>query len=191
MSDQGIRALGNLTSLLFFSLFVLLSPVSAEDQYNDYFAAGRDEQLLRNVERYHIRSEQFWQNYKGGRFKLALSDVDFVLRYFPNHPQALMLVGSIASLVKNHALAIFYYEKALNLYPQYAVTRAQYGRYLTAIDRVDEGIAQLKKALEIDSNLVTAYVWLAEAYHKSGDLELSRKAAEEARGLGYKGKLSE
>jgi superkiller protein 3 len=92
----------------------------------------------------------------------------------------------VSRIRKEPSLAIPFYAKALQLYPQYAITHAQYGSYLTDIGQVEQGIVALKKAVEIDPKLALAYDWLARAYAKSGDLELSRQAAEKAKELGLK-----
>ena len=156
---------------------------------NDYFAKVRDEVLLSNVEKYHLGPENFWKLYKSGQYTVAIEDLKFVLRYYPNHPETLQLLGSIARLTHDSSLPIPYYEKALRLYPQYASTHAQYGAYLVDVGLIDAGIARLKHAIEMDSKLALAHAWLANAYYQNGNQELARQAAERARALGYKGNI--
>lgn len=158
----------------------------------DYFIANQYpeiQELLILNERYHL-NKRVLGDFAAGRFNLALPDIKFVLRYFPNHPKALMLIGTIAKSTKKLSLALPYFKKALQLYPQYALTHAQFGSYLSDIGLIAEGIESLKKATEIDPKLVQAYVWLAKAYYKKGNKELALKATERARELGYKGKVS-
>lgn len=175
--------------VLVTAVFCYSGTLSAQDVNNDYFSPQRNEKLLSMVEQYHLRTESFWSAYRSARPGEALSDVEFVLRYFPNHPQALMLLGSIARLIKNTSLGVAYYEKALALYPQHALTHAQYGAYLVEINRTEAGIAELKRAIQLDPNLVSAHVWLAQAYFKSGDKKLARRTFEKAKELGYKGRI--
>lgn len=171
------------------ALFICLS-AQADVLNKDYFDL-KDRQeliLLGNVEKYHLGPEKFWKWYSAGKFYSAIDEIKFVLRYFPNHPNALELLGFTAKLNKTPSLAIPYFENALSLYPQYGLTHAQYGKYLVEIGRLEEGITRLKKAIEIDPKLAVAYEWLSKAYSKSGDMELGRQAAEKAKELGYKGK---
>jgi tetratricopeptide (TPR) repeat protein len=100
-----------------------------------------------------------------------------------------MLLSAVAKLTKTPSLAIPYYERALQLYPQHAITYAQYGQYLVDIGFIEAGITRLKKAIELNPNLALAYAWLAQAYSKTGNLDLARQAAERARTLGFKGKM--
>jgi predicted Zn-dependent protease len=157
----------------------------------DYFDASIDsrvKQALANAERYHM-GQSVIESIAKGRYKEALPDIDFVLRYFPNHPMGLQLLTSIAVLSKNRALPIQYFEKAIALYPKHAITYAQYGWYYVTIDRVDIGIRKLQDAIELDRQLTAAYIWLAHAYDKKGQSQLAREAAARARELGYNGAL--
>jgi Tfp pilus assembly protein PilF len=125
------------------------------------------------------------KNYGG-----ALSDIKYTLNRFPNHPRGLVLIGLYARLTKTHALAMPYYEKAIRLYPQYALTRAQYGAYMVSLGDLDQGIKKLATAVEIDPDLAFAHVWLAAAYYKQGNVELGRESESKARDLGFSGKMS-
>jgi len=125
-----------------------------------------------------------------GDLKRTRVELEWILTHFINHPQALAIAGSFAVLIKNPTWAVPYFEKALSIYPQYAVTHAQYGKYLTDIGMVDRGLEKLKKAAEMDPKLVGAQVWLAAAYAKSGNADLARESAEKARSLGFKGDLA-
>jgi len=159
--------------------------------YNqDYFVADRRPgSLLEIMERVHFNNDVF-ENFRAGRYEYAIPDVDFVLFRYPNHPRALQIMSAIAILRKQPSYAIDYYETALFLYPQYAITHAQFGNYLVKIGVMDDGIARLKKAIELDPKLTAAYVWLAEAYYKKGDRKLGTEAAEQARKLGHKGVIT-
>ena len=92
-------------------------------------------------------------------------------------------------MMKNPLLAQLYYEKALKLFPQYAITHAQYGSYLVGIGNSKAGIAQLEKAVEMNPRLMQAHTWLAQAYAKSGNAERARQVTERARELQSGGEL--
>jgi tetratricopeptide (TPR) repeat protein len=113
-------------------------------------------------------NQKVWGDFRAGRFSNVLADLNYTLDKFPNHPKALLLLGSVARLIKSPALPIPYFEKAIQLYPQYALTHAQYGAYMTEIGSVEVGIGKLKKAIEIDPNLSLAHTWLAKAYSQKG-----------------------
>ena len=172
-----------------FILVAVVGVFAEEERDKDYFdpeAQG----LLGMVEQYHLVSgTPFWSYYKNidRDYSHALNELKFILRYFPNHPKALTLLGVVAKQVQVPMLPIPYFEKALVMYPQHAITHAQFGAYLVEIDKVDRGIEVLKTAVEIDPKMAAAYVWLAGGYKKKGDVSAAAKAQEQAEKLGYRG----
>jgi predicted Zn-dependent protease len=182
------------TTLNFLIIAFLVSSIPVEASAYDYFVAHRDPQIkdyLDKVENAHMNRSS--SNPKGqladfmeGKYGNAISDLKYVLERFPNHPKALMLIGMAAKLSKTPSVALEYFERATKLFPQYALTRAQYGEYLVGIGRIAEGISMLQRATEIDPKLAIAYDWLSKAYIKVGEQELARRAAEKAKELGHK-----
>ncbi|MDX2253593.1 MAG: hypothetical protein NW202_14990 [Nitrospira sp.] len=156
----------------------------------DFFTAGEDAERLRDLglnDLYH--TNRVVHSIKVGRYDEAIADLKFVLDKWPNHPRALLLIESVGKMTQVPTLPIPYYEKALQMYPQYAITYAQYGKYLVEIDQREKGIEHLKLAIEKDEKLIAAHVWLAEAYIKHGEKQLAKKEAEHARSLGFQGEL--
>jgi predicted Zn-dependent protease len=155
---------------------------------HDYFTAGRDPGLqhyLSLVEAVHTNKVVDW--IQKHRLSEAIADLKYTLDRFPNHPKGLLLMGSVAGLMGNPASALSYYERAIRLFPQHALTHAQYGAYLVEIGRTDTGIARLQQAIERDPRSAPAYGWLAKAYAKAGKPELAQQAAARARELGFRG----
>lgn len=148
----------------------------------DYFLRDVNPHVKNDIfqrERYHM-GKSFWTAVREGRLQPALDDLDFVLRYIPNHPKALTIVGFISRSGGNPTIANLYYQRALRRYPHRALTHAQYGAYLADIGKVNEGVARLQKAIVIDPNLVSAHLWLARVYARAGKKELARQAAQRA-----------
>lgn len=159
----------------------------------DYFIAGqyREMKELRGLlEKHHLTNPRVLDDFAAGRWGYVVTDLKYILERMPNHPKALQVLGYVAKKSKQDALPIPYYEHALTLYPQYAVTHAQYGAYLVDIGQIETGIARLNRAKELDPKLVASYVWLAKAYAKTGHPDLARQSQERARALGYKGSFS-
>ena len=126
-----------------------------------------------------------------GDYARAKRELEFVLTRFVNHPQALVLVGMVARGNKDSAWGMRNFERALGLYPEYALTHAQYGRFLVDLGQLNDGIQRLKHALEMDPKLAAGYEWLASAYTKIGEVELARETRERAQSLGLGGKTAE
>jgi tetratricopeptide (TPR) repeat protein len=157
----------------------------------DYFNGTNDPQITwLKGDQYDNHIKPLIYAFGQGDLKRTKAELEYVLARFINHPQALAIAGSFSLQTKNPTWAMPYFEKAISVYPQYAVTHAQYGKYLSDIGMVDKGLEKLKKAAEMDPKLVGAQVWLAAAYAKSGNADLAREAAEKARSLGFKGDLA-
>lgn len=169
---------------LYFSFGTSISYAS------DYFTAAQEGQglFLDNATKAHVDVVPGWL--RDGKIDKAIDDLQYTLDRFPNHPKALQYMGIVSKLTKKTDMAITYYQKALRLYPQYAVTHAQYGQYLLSSGDIDKAIESLKRSIEIDSKLVGGYVLLAQGYSKQGNSELAAEAAARAKELGYKGSLS-
>src|SRR5438552_10900083 len=76
--------------ILSFTAFAALAGgVHAQSVNNDYYDP-QNEALLRTVERYHLYPGQ--ELFRQRRYDQAYSDFLFILRYFPNHPQTLVLM---------------------------------------------------------------------------------------------------
>ncbi len=140
--------------------------------------------LLRLVEYGHF-SQPLFDAFRAGYYKSVVGDLKYVLERIANHPGALSMLSTVAIVTKINNLPIPFYEKALKLYPDYAFTHAQYGYYLIEIGAMDKAVEHLKAATKIDPQMPSGHAWLAEAYYKTGKLELAKQEEAEARKLGY------
>jgi len=174
-------------SILILAMIVVslnIGKSDAQEMLNmDYFDPQYKGKLI-TVESYHLTKETFWKKFESRQYNYALQDLSFVLRYFPNHPKALQLMELLGKITQQPHLAIGYYEKAVRLYPQYALTHAQYGNCLVDIGQTEEGIGRLRRAIQINPKLAVTYYWLWDAYTKIGNLEMARQIAEKAKELG-------
>lgn len=184
------RQLPLLLLLLCLSVFEAAAQVNAPPD-RDYFTAHEDPEAFRDLtlnDLYH--TNRVLHSIQVGRYDEAVADLRFVLEKWPNHPRALLLIESLGQVTKALELPTPYYEKAIQLFPQHAMTFAQYGKYLVEIDQWDKGVENLKRAIEKDRTAVAAHVWLSQAYDKHGDKVLAKKEAEQARNLGFQGDFS-
>jgi tetratricopeptide (TPR) repeat protein len=136
----------------------------------DFFTIGVDPrvaQLNANAERFHLGEDTFWGAYRAGRYETALNELRFILRYLPNHPRALYLMGEVCRASGDLFYPIRYFERALTLYPHRAYTRAQYGAYFMSIGETAAAVRELRQAVAADSTLLVARAWLRDAEAKA------------------------
>jgi predicted Zn-dependent protease len=186
MGRSGIPTL--VAVLLLGCTVTVAQMIEDEDSFKqDYFSAvagGEKQSLLWTVERGHF-SQRVLDEFKKGYYDSVFADLRYVLNRFPNHPRALSLIGEVALIINDPKLALPHFEEAVEMYPQYALTNAQYGRYLCRIGDYTAGVLRLRRAIEQQADLAIAHAWLAEAYFASGQLPAGTEAARRARGLGF------
>ena len=152
--------------------------------YKDYFLKNshlKTSQQVNNVN--HLHLQPALRYLARGEPARAIPELKFVLRYVPNHPKALQLMGVVARLTKKPKIARQYFEQAVGVFPKYALTHAQFGKFLVDIGRLEDGIEELEKAQALEPDLVMVFIWLAEAYNENGDVEKAKQAKEKAKEL--------
>lgn len=149
---------------------------------NDYYTTT-DTTLLRTVERYHVVPAQ--EKIRTKFYSAARGDVDFVLRYFPNHPKGLLLLAQMcADGVTQHCDLDFVFEKAIATNPNVAGTYVTQGVYLHRVKRYREAIASYQRALAIDPNSLNGHYNLGLAYLETKQYDLANQEAQRAYALG-------
>lgn len=169
--------------VLILFLGILLSSSASATQPHDYFSSNYDQQLLRNVEKHHI--PPLINELKEERWKQAWGSVDFILRYFPNHPRGLYLLTKLAIKTKNIGKAEQYFNKAIRLYPNTPTTHQIYGIMLQKIDKLDLAIEQYRKGVRLAPNNAEIHYNLGLAYLEKGDLVKAEEHARTAYNIGY------
>jgi tetratricopeptide (TPR) repeat protein len=154
---------------------------------NDYYRAQSDKELnnlLQQVEKYHLSPGV--SNLRSGQYQYAYNEVNFILRNFPNHPQALMLMSEVCSRWKQPARCNLeaYLQRAVQVNPQAADTYTIQGIYLQNAGRVDQAIDSYKMALERNPTSMNAHYNLGLAYASKKNFEDANKHAQEAYALG-------
>jgi tetratricopeptide (TPR) repeat protein len=153
----------------------------------DYYITRSDKaagNLLQQVEKYHLAPGI--QNARANKYQYAHGELGFILRYFPNHPQALMLMAEVCVKWKHPAQcnADAYFQKALEINPQAADTYTIQGIHLQNTGRIDQAIDSYKMALERNPSSMNAHYNLGLAYANKKNFEEANKHAQEAYALG-------
>src|SRR5262245_19513218 len=117
------------------ALGLIWNIVAFAEQGLDFFGSHEECTMnyMKMVEFNHFnknhRHQNIYQIISAGDFAQAWLEIAYVLDRIPNHPKGLQIAGVVGQLTKNLSKTISYYEKALSLYPQYALTHAQYGNF--------------------------------------------------------------
>ena len=121
-------------------------------------------------------------------FMMAAGTLEAFLGKHPRHAYALRLLGNLYYDLGMVNEAVGAYSKYLELFPEDANVRTDYGVMLLSQGNVESAIQQFQRATEIFPDLYHAYFNLAVAYRKHGDEETAAgfdsKAAEVAQRAG-------
>ncbi len=171
-----------LTSIAAVVAFSAL-PAFGKPHNNDYYSVNLDRGLLNTVETYHLGPGIAKMKVK--RYEVAKGDFDFILNYFPNHPQVLILMAELCEAWKSPKCDIqAYFDRAIDRNPNVAETFVIAGIYQERAKRTPQAIESFKRALAIEPNSVNANYNIALAYLDSGQYELANAHAQKAYALG-------
>ena len=140
-------------------------------------------ELLHNVEKYHLN--QGIEKLREHRYDAAMADFIFMLRYFPNHPKALLHVSEVCIKTKKIDVGKKLFEKAIAISPGQAPTYVLYGIYLHKIGEYEKAAKNYNKALEIEPDSAETHYNLGLAYLKVNKLKLAEEHAAKAYNLGF------
>jgi tetratricopeptide (TPR) repeat protein len=173
---------------LAFALAACLESGSALAQLvynNDYYKSAGTE-LLRSVERYHVGPAG--DKLRTHQYESAWGDIEFTLRFFPNHPQGLSLLMQLCEQRRLSACApellSDMFARAVTANPEAAPTYVAQGIYLYRIKKLPEAITSLEKAATLDPDSVNAQYNLGLIYFETRQYELANAHAQRAYQLG-------
>lgn len=164
-------------------LLGMVLPVLAATPASESYYGNPNPKHLSAVERHHLpqaREKARWKNPS-----YAWTDVNFILRHFPNHPDALMLAIDLSfkSNDMRHVKELF--EKAVLFDPEPAAPWVIYGLFYHRHGQLSEAVKRYLEALKRDPDLAEAHYNLGLAYFKLKQYEAANQAAQKAYALGY------
>src|SRR5215207_8463602 len=112
---------------------------------------------------------------QSGKLREAESYYQAVLRDDPNHPEALNLLGTLASRAKNHPIAIELLTKAVDLQPRNILYRNNLGHCLNGARQAREAVAHFRKVIDANPRMVEALMGLANAHRMLGEGDEAEK----------------
>jgi tetratricopeptide (TPR) repeat protein len=117
---------------------------------------------------------------QAGKLKEAEYCYQLVLRDNPGHPEALNLLGTLASKAKNHTVALECLRKAVAAQPNNVYYRNNLGFCLNAARRARDAIPHFEKAIATDPKMLEPLMGLAHSHRLLGEGEEAEKAYKKA-----------
>jgi tetratricopeptide (TPR) repeat protein len=149
---------------------------------NDYYAVqGMDR--VKVVEQYHLGPCE--KALRARDYPRALGECDFILKIFPNHPQALLLTTQICMQWKESRCSLEdLFAQATSINPKAPGTFVIQGIYLHRAGQYGKAIDSYNYALGLESNLLNAHYNLALTYIETKQYDLANTHAQRAYSLG-------
>ena len=108
---------------------------------------------------------------RAGQLKAAEYQYQLILREDPNHPDALSLMGVLASEAMHNDVAIDYLERALALRPRDVAILNNLANAYIQMEAFKKAVPLLQRALKIEPKLSQSIANLARAYRRLGRAE--------------------
>lgn len=178
---KAILAVSRLVLLFAFSTTIHGEAVTPSDYYGNEYG----KRLIKDVEEHHIGPGIQRMNGKPHMWIYALQDFDFVLAYYPNHPQGLKLKAEVAMKMGKPQLAEESFQKAIRLYPHTTGTYILYAIFLQQNGKLEAAEANYKKALDSEPASVNAHYNLGLLYFDKKQYELANAHAQQAYAMGH------
>ncbi len=183
-----VRAWGSTLSLcvaVAVGCGVCIQPAAAQapTNYDTARLTKADAELLLAVESHHLQPGL--DKMRSKLYAPAWGDFDFILRYFPNHPRALVAMADLCQAWKSpKCRAEEYFEKALVMSPKSPSVHLAKGIYLQKNNHLSEAIDSYKNALAVDPNSFNANYNLGLAYAAQKQYAVANEYAQRAYALG-------
>ena len=164
-------------------LAALSTGARAQPVDNDYYDP-KNATLLKMVEDWHLKPGQIAI---AERFYIhGYNDYMFILRYFPNHPQTLILIVQLCAVWKSSQCDYLdpIFERAIARKPDAPLTYVAKGVWLQRGKKYSDAIAAYQTALELDPKSINAHYNLGLAYFETRQFGLANEHAQQAYALG-------
>jgi tetratricopeptide (TPR) repeat protein len=160
------------------------------DERIDYYAPedfhrgrARALDLRSSVEKNHLKPAH--QCVREMDVGCAEHELDFVLRWVPNHPQGLELMSRFAVERGKPKSALPYLDFAIEQYPQYVSSYIIYGIHRYRMEQYSSAVDRFKQALQRNPDSASAHYNIGLTLVKLNRFSEARKHAKRAYELGY------
>ena len=118
--------------------------------------------------------------YSNDQIQEALDTAGALIKDYPNEAILYNISGACYASLGQMDTAVSYYEKALDIKPDYAEAHNNLAITLQGLDQLDAAVERYKKALAIKPDYAEAHYNLGDTLHKLGQLDASVRSYEKA-----------
>ena len=118
--------------------------------------------------------------YSNDQIQEALDTAGALIKDYPNEAILYNISGACYASLGQMDTAVNYYEKALDIKPDYAEAHNNLAITLQGLDQLDAAVERYKEALAIKPDYAEAHYNLGDTLHKLGQLDASVRSYEKA-----------
>ena len=149
---------------------------------NDYYTYSTSPRL-KGVEQVHLGPCQ--QRLRERDYPRSVGECNFILKIFPNHPQALVLTLDACSHWQSPLCRLDdLFQNAVSINPRAPETFVIQGIYQHRMHQYGKAIQSYGYALQLDPNMMNAHYNLALTYLETKQFDLANEHAQRAYALG-------
>ena len=154
----------------------------------DYYAPraeGNESQLFNNVIGHHLAPGR--EQMQRGEYVGALAHFEFILRYYPNHPQTLAYLSELCLKWKSpicDGAADMWFPKAIAINPGAAQSYVVQALHLHRKNKLDDAVKSYQRAVELAPNSINAHYNLGLAYSDLKQYDQANLHAQKSYALG-------
>lgn len=157
------------------------------NNYHDPNPNLRAREVLYSVEKLHLYKAI--NLLKKGNLFFACENLDFTLRWFPNHPRGLQIMSDLhrkqQKCPQRGMTAQHYFDAAINYYPKDASVRILYGMHFHKLGKLDQALEQYQAALSLTPDSAELQYNIGLLYVAMNDLIKAEESAHNAYRLGH------
>ncbi|MBN1124908.1 MAG: tetratricopeptide repeat protein [Sedimentisphaerales bacterium] len=152
---------------------VLLGHLYIEDRQYEKAIDAFNMAIVSHPDNFHddSDSEQMDELMGTGQFEQALENVQWLMGRIGPMPDLYVKMADILSRAGRASEAIVHYEKALRIQPNYLEATIKLGTHYLRLHRYALAAEQFNRGVEINDEIVEAYIGLAIAQHLAGQTE--------------------
>jgi tetratricopeptide (TPR) repeat protein len=183
-----IRFITLLISFLIFQVGMSAELQLREGGPNDYYSASSSKRIgrvLRSVEKLHLYKGI--NDFNNHHLSIACDEIDFTLRWFPNHPKGLQFLTVLfdKNSCPNGKTAEGYFDSAIRFRPNDAIAHILYGLYLHKKGVLDKALNQYNIALTLAPESADLHYNLGLLYVELKDYDKALYHAQKAYQIGF------
>ena len=126
--------------------------------------------ILTHPDNFYTEDDQIDQMIQAGDFHQVLEQLEYLLQQQPQRVDLIVKRGDVLGMMGEAVEAICQYEDALHICPDFLEATIRLGTQYLKAEQVQQAAQQFNRAVELNDQIVDAYIGLAIAHNLAGNV---------------------